>query len=126
MPISGTVPFYDFSTVRMDSVSAILATVTGAITDGQVTNANSNETFTEFLARGITALSISGQQSVSGVTSGLNGQVITSGQLSGVMQYQRELAFRIADIQNLGAGNPARLIAAQTALASPGEVQFGS
>lgn len=126
MPISGTVPFYDFSAVRTDGVTGILATVTGAAADGQVTNANSNETFQEFLARGITALSISGQQAVSGVTSGLNGQVITSGQLSGVMQYQRELAFRLADINNLGAGNAARLTAAQAALASPGEVQFGS
>lgn len=125
MPISGTVPFYDFSLTRTDGVTKIVSDVTGLVVDGQAANANSNETHLEFLARGITALSLSGTLADDADTvSGL--QCITAGALSGVMQFQRELAFRIADVNNLGAANSARLTAAQTALAVDGEVQFGA
>ncbi len=124
MPLSGTVPFFDLSPTRGSSEVASIVVVTGVVADGQADGTNSNETFQEFLIRGIAALSLSGVLGVSGVSSGL--QCVSGAVLSGVMQFQREMAFRLADIENLAAGNPARLAAAQAALVTGGgEVQFG-
>jgi hypothetical protein len=61
------------------------------------------------------------------VSGTLNGQVITSGQLSGIMNMQREAAMRFADLELAGAENSARLQFARDALTGAGgEVQFGS
>lgn len=119
MAISGTVPVYDLSTSRLGSETQVLATVTGAVADGQAINATSNETTQEFLQRAVNILAISG--TLSGTF-----QAITPATLSGVMQLQRECAFRLADLTNGGEGNAARLTAARTALAVSGEVQFGA
>ena len=122
MPITGTVPRYDFSTSPQQSPTVV--TVTGAEADGQATGAASDETFQAFLQRGITALSVSGTLSTSGATSGL--QCFTTSEVSGVMQFQRELAFRFADIEKLGHPNAPRLAFAQQSLPSGTEVQFGT
>ncbi len=125
MPVSGTVPFFDISTTRL--AAQVLSTVTGAVSDSQATSDNSNETVGEFYQRAIDILAISGQEElIAAGTITDNGQSITSGQLSGIQHLQQELAFRLADLNNYGAGNTARLAAATTALAVSGEVQFGS
>jgi hypothetical protein len=124
MALSGTVPVYDFSTNRLSSETLVLATVTGLEADGQATSAFSNETYPAFLQRAVNILSMSGVLAVSGVASGM--QCVSGAVLSGVMQLQREMAFRYADISLTGAENPARLTAARASLAVSGEIQFGT
>jgi hypothetical protein len=61
------------------------------------------------------------------VSGTVNGQTITSGQLSGIMQMQREFALRAADLAQPGNENASRLTWANNALSGAGgEVQFGA
>ncbi|MEE8609098.1 MAG: hypothetical protein V3S55_15955 [Nitrospiraceae bacterium] len=125
MAITGTIPFFDISTSRLAAASAVL--VTGASADGQADGTHSNETMQTFLLRGVQTLSVSGTQAIVDVSGTVNGQTITSGELSGIMNLQRELAMRAADLARPEAGNAARLAWAQTALTGAGaETQFGS
>ena len=117
MGISGTVPFFDVSTAA--DASPIVVTVTGTEADSQATAANSTETLGAFYQRACNALS------VSGILSG-TAQAITPAELSGIMHLQQELAFRAADLEQLGAGNASRLARGQAILAVSGQVQFGT
>ena len=126
MAISGTIPFFDISVPAHDPATVV--TVTGSEVDGQATGMRSTEGIVAFLRRGVDALS------VSGILSGV-AQAVTVAELSGVMQFQRELAMRATDIE-LGVGVSAaqRLVHAQNMLSAAsgvtvpaaGEVKFGS
>lgn len=124
MAISGTVPAFHWGPIDAASPATVV-TVTGVAADGQATGGQGTEGLIAFLRRGVDALALSG------IASGAE-QAITSGALSGVMQYQRELAFRVADLE---AGGSASLERAQLILAgasgadatrNQGEVQFGA
>lgn len=121
MPLSGTVPSFDVSTSSEQTPTVV--TVTGSVSpaSGSATGANSTETLQAFLRRVISGLSISGVVDAAG-------QTITSGQLSGLAQLQRECALRLTDLEKPAAshGNVARLAHANIALSANGEVQFGS
>ncbi len=117
MPVSGTIPHFTLSPVGADPATVV--TVTGAEADGQATGAFSTESLPAFYARGITALS------VSGILSGA-AQAITASELSGIMQFQRELGMRLADLEKLTHGTAERLTHAQTLLPAGTEVQFGT
>ena len=119
MPVSGTVPHFDVSLTAGEA--PVVVTVTGVEADGQATGPTSTETLQAFFKRGITALA------VSGVLSGIGpNQVITDTELSGIMQYQRELAFRVADMEQYTHPNGPRLTAAQALVPAGTEVQFGT
>lgn len=117
MPISGTIPHFDFSLTAGEA--PVVVTVTGVEADGQATGPTSTETMQAFFKRGVIALG------VSGILSGV-AQAITTSELSGIMQYQRELAMRIADIEQYTHPNAPRLTDAQAELALGPEVQFGT
>lgn len=125
MAISGTVPTFDVSPNPHLEAPAIV-TVTGTEADSQATGAVATEGLAAFLVRGLNALS------VSGILSG-TAQAITPAELSGIMHFQQELAFRHADLTAGRAATQAtRLTSAQTALAAAsgashtGQVAFGS
>ncbi len=120
MPISGTIPAFDISTSPADTPTVV--TVTGLEADGQGTGPASDETLQAFMRRGVIALGISGALAVD--PAGL--QAFPGSEISGVMQFQRELAMRIADLEKPGHPNAPRLAFAQAELASGAEVQFGS
>ncbi len=126
MAITGTIPNFDISTSRHEAQSLVV--VTGAQADGQANGANSNENIQELFNRAVGILSISGVEAVNTVSATVGGQIITSGELSGIMNLQREFAMRQADVEFSGSpGNAARLKFAQDSLvAGGGEVQFGS
>ncbi len=118
MPITGTIPHFDFSLTAGEA--PVVITVTGAEADGQATGPTSTETMQAFFKRGVIALGISGVLSGAGPN-----QVITDTELSGIMQFQRELAMRIADMEQYTHPNAPRLTDAQAELALGPEVQFG-
>lgn len=126
-PISGTAPFYDISTSEESGASATLSDFTGAASpsSGVASNTHSDETLQDFYRRGVGLLNISGTQAASGAAAGANGEIVTSGQLSGLANLQRELAARAADIENSGKNAADRLSAVNTILSASGEVQFG-
>lgn len=117
MPVSGTVPHFDVSLTAGEA--PVVVTVTGVEADGQATGPTSTETLQAFFKRGITALA------VSGILSGV-AQAITASELSGIMQFQRELAFRVADMEQYTHPNAPRLTAAQALVPAGTEVQFGT
>lgn len=130
MAITGTVPRFDLS-IQADPSSTVV-TVTGAAT-GQPTGSYSNEPLNTFFKRVIDALSVSGVLAVSGGSSGavlISGlQCIPPSVVSGMRNMQRELAFRVADVELGGSvSNAARLAHAQAVLtnATSGEVQLGT
>lgn len=124
MAISGTIPHFSLGPVN-PTEGTVVVTVTGLTADGQATASHSTEGQHEFLTRVAIALGgISGTQLVSGVTSGVTGVGITSGQLSGLMQVQREIAMRAADITHSFEDNSPRLVEARRVLAlSGGEIK---
>lgn len=117
MPVSGTVPSYDIGTSA--DTTPVTAAVTGLVfpASGVAASLTSSETIQAALARFVTALSISG-------TAVANGVRITSGHASGLAQIQREIAFRVADIERPGEANAARLTRANALLTASGEFQW--
>lgn len=127
MPISGTLPFYDVSTCPDLTTTTGRFTGAAAPSSGSASNAASNETLQDFYDYAAGVLNISGVVAVSGVSGTANGQVITSAQLSGLANLQRELAAREADILvGPAAPNATRVAKANAILTAKGEVQFGS
>lgn len=137
MPISGTVPKFDVSaTPPSVGISPTVVLVTGtaaADADARADGTQSTESLVGFYQRGLNALAMSGVEIAVGDSS--DGQSVTSGALSGVLNFQREIAFRLADLQLPGAGQTQRLAHAQAALAAAsgadatrnqGEIQFGA
>lgn len=132
MALAGDVPFFDVSTCP-NHTTATVVTVTGAVSgssQGMATGSHSDETIQDFLRRAMGLLSVSGIKVVSGANaSALNFQAVSGSVLSGLAQLQRELAFRIVDLE-VGAGAPqaVRLASAQALIAASGvgEIQFGS
>ena len=121
MAISGTVPY--FSTAPVDKTEgAAVVTVTGLTADGQATGALGSEGLPAFYVRCMASLGgITGAEAVSGDAAADDGVLITSGQLSGIMQLHREMCYRAADLAKQGQSNAARLDRAQTFLAVNGE-----
>lgn len=124
MAISGTIPHFSLGPVN-PTEGVTVVTVTGVTADGQATSSLSNEGLYQFYRRCLVAFGgISGTELVSGVTSGVTGVGITSGQLSGLMQLQREVAMRAADISHSFEDNGPRLTKATALLAlSGGEIK---
>ena len=116
MSISGTVPFFDYSTSAGPDVAAVV-TVTGT-TVGMPNGTHAAETLTAFFTRAVNALA-----QISGTLSGAQ-QFVASGAISGVRALQREMAFRIGDLEG-GPSQAKRLAISQAALAVSGEVTFG-
>jgi len=127
MSISGTVPHFSLGPMN-PSEGVTVVTVTGAADDARATGTYSTEGLERFYRRCLVAFGgISGTQLVSGVTSGVDGVGITSGQLSGLRNLQREIAMRAADITHSYEANGPRLTKAQANLTlSGGEVVFGA
>lgn len=124
MSISGTVPNFDVSPFAQPAQSsATVVTVTGAADDARADGAVSTEDLRAFYVRAAGLLSCSGVLGT-GAEAGL--QCISGSILSGIRNLQRELAFRIADLDGPGEANAARLGRAQAALTVAGEVQFGA
>lgn len=124
MAIIGTVPRFDVS--QTPGPGSTVVTVTGAAS-GAATGSFSDEALALFLRRAQDALSASGVLSASGATSGM--QCFPASVASGMRNMQRELAFRIADLELGGnVGNAARLAHAQAAIAgaTSGEFQLGT
>ena len=123
MAISGTVPHFHHGLAPTFG-SPTVVTVTGTDT-GLPTGTHATEALTAFYKRAQIALGgISGTELVSGVTSGVTGVGITSGQLSGLRAIQREIAYRAADISHSFAANGPRLTEAQRFIAlSGGEIK---
>jgi hypothetical protein len=122
MALSGTIPHFHHGLAPTFG-SPTVVTVTGTDT-GLSTGTHSTESLRAFYKRVQVALGgISGTQLVSGVTSGVTGVGITSGQLSGLRAIQREIAARAADISHSFQSNGPRLTEAQRFLSlSGGEI----
>ncbi|KKK61032.1 hypothetical protein LCGC14_3018400 [marine sediment metagenome] len=124
MAISGTIPHFSLGPIN-PTEGVVVVTVTGVTADGQSTATFSTEGQVEFLKRiQVTLGGISGVELVSGVSGQVNGVTITSAQLSGILQIQREVAMRSADITHSFEANGPRLIEARRVLAlSGGEIK---
>ena len=126
MSISGTVPSFQTSLAGPPGQSAAtVVLVTGAADDARPNGAASTEDLRAFLVRAAGDLSVSGILATApGPASGL--QAIPVAAMSGLRNLQRELAFRIGDLDGQGDSTATRLLKSQQALTAAGEVQFGS
>ena len=122
MSISGTVPTFSLSPRPPQTGSGVetVVTVTGDTTVGLANGTNSNESLASFYRRGLAALALSGALDT-------GEQRFPLSEVSGVLHFQRELAFRLADLElSQDVSNAERLARAQAELAAAGELIFGS
>ena len=124
MSISGTVPSFQTSLAGPPGQSAAtVVLVTGAADDARANGAASTEDLRAFLVRAAGDLSVSG---VLGTGAEVGPQCLTTSEMSGLRNLQRELCFRIGDLDGSGDSAAIRLQKSQQALVVAGEVQFGS
>lgn len=105
MPVSGTVPFFDYSTAPNAGGDVVAQVSGGGLVSGAVTHATEN--LVAFLRRANGVLG-----AVSGVTSGG----------ADLLNLQHELAMRISDLEKPGNENAARLAHANAVLTAAGEL----